>query len=170
MAPPGDHGPPPVFADVASLFPTRGRALELACGRGRAAVWLAQRGMEVWGVDVSPVAIDLARRLAAESGVADRCRFDVHDLDGGLPPGPPVGLILCHLFRDPALDAAVVERLAPGAILAMSVLSAVDAGPGAFRASPGALTRAFSSLDVRVHVEADGIATIVARKGTAPPG
>ena len=63
--------------------------------------------MEVWGVDVSPVAIDLAHRLAELSGVADRCRFEVVDLDDGLPDGPRVDLVLCHLphlFRDRRFD------------------------------------------------------------------
>lgn len=85
--------PPPVFAHVERLFPTEGHALELACGRGRGAVWLASRGMDYWGVDVSPVGIDLARELTSLSGVADRCRFDVVDLDDGLPEGPPVDLL-----------------------------------------------------------------------------
>ena len=78
---PADHAiPPPVFAPFEDLFPTKGLALELACGRGRIALWLASRGMEVYGVDVSSVAIDLARGLVSDSGFADRCCFDVVDL------------------------------------------------------------------------------------------
>ena len=76
---------PPLFAAYEHLFPTEGQAMELACGRGRSSVWLARRGLKVWAVDVSEVAIGLARALADQSGVADRCRFDVVDLDGGLP-------------------------------------------------------------------------------------
>jgi SAM-dependent methyltransferase len=46
-----------------------GRALDLACGEGRNAVWLAQRGWEVTGVDFSAVGIEKARMLATERGL-----------------------------------------------------------------------------------------------------
>lgn len=164
MAPIGEHPPPPVLAPHEHLLPTEGEALELACGRGRGVLWLANRGLSVWGVDVSPVAIDLARDLVAKSEVADRCRLDVFDLENGLPEGPPVDLLLCHCFRDPRLDRAMMERLAPGGTLAVAVLSEVDAGRGPFRARPGELLDAFGSLDVLVDGEDDGMAWIVARR------
>lgn len=97
----GKPEPPPLLADYEDRFPTRGSALELACGRGRSTVWLASRGMSVRAVDVSPVAIRLAKDLATSYGLNDRCRFDVFDLDKGLPPGPQVNLLFCHLFRAP---------------------------------------------------------------------
>lgn len=160
---PGEPVPPPAFAALEASFPTRGFALELACGRGRCALWLASRGMEVHGVDVSPVAIDLARELLATSEWAGRCRFDVVDLDDGLPAGPPADLILCHLFRDARLDRAVIERLAPGGLLAIAVLSEVGAGPGPFRARPGELRSAFAELDLVAEGEASGMAWLLGR-------
>jgi SAM-dependent methyltransferase len=57
-----------LVAEVAGLPP--GRALDLACGEGRNAVWLARRGWRVTGVDFSEVAIEKARRLAAARKVA----------------------------------------------------------------------------------------------------
>lgn len=172
MAPVADHDPPapPVFEKVEQLFPTSGQAMEIACGRGRGAVWLATRGMQMWAVDVSPVAIGLARQLASRSGVADRCRFSVVDLDDGLPDGPPVDLVLVHLFRDPRLDQAIIDRLAPGGLLAIAVRSEVDVGPGAFRVRPGELREAFSSLEVITDDEADGMAWLVARRPTTAAG
>jgi 2-polyprenyl-3-methyl-5-hydroxy-6-metoxy-1,4-benzoquinol methylase len=166
MAAPGDHGPPPAFVSVRHLFPSEGSALDLACGRGRASVWLALRGMDVLAVDVSPVAIDLARGLARLSGVSDRCRFVVHDLDQGLPESPQMDLVLCHKFRDPDLDLALMERLAPEGLLAVATLSEVDAGPGRFRARPGELREAFGSLEVLAEGEADGIAWLIGRKSS----
>lgn len=163
MAPSTDHGPPPAFVSGAHLFPTTGLALELACGRGRAAVWLARRGLTVTAVDVSPVAIDLAERLAAAEGVADRCRFGVFDLDRGLPEGSPVDLVMCHLFRDPRLDRGVIDRLRPGGILAIACLSEVGVGPGPFRVRAGELLEAFSDLETLGHGEGDGLAWLVAR-------
>ena len=46
-----------------------GRALDIAAGEGRNAIWVAARGWMVTAVDFSPVAIEKARRLAAERGV-----------------------------------------------------------------------------------------------------
>ncbi len=61
----------------------RGRALDLATGGGRNAVFLAQHGFEVDAVDISPIGLAKARRLAAQVGVkihpclADLDRFPI---------------------------------------------------------------------------------------------
>lgn len=154
---------PAVFAAYQDLFPSTGRALDLACGQGGASVWLARRGLDVLGVDVSPVAIGRARELASGNGVGARCRFEVADLDDGMPAGPPVDVILCHKFRDRRLDAAIVERLAPGGLLAISALSEVGAKPGPFRVRAGELPAAFASLEQIAAEEGDGEAFLLAR-------
>ncbi|MFZ1179700.1 MAG: class I SAM-dependent methyltransferase [Mycobacterium sp.] len=162
--PPGSAvAPPNVLARCADVFPTAGRALDLACGQGLGAVWLALRGLEVLGLDISPVAVDQARDLAQRSGVGDRCRFDVVDFDDGLPAGLSVDVILCHKFRDRRLDQAIVERLAPGGLLAIAALSEVDATPGPFRAAPGELPAAFAELDLVAAGEGQGYAWLLAR-------
>ena len=56
-----------LIAETETLPP--GRALDLACGAGRNAVWLARRGWRVTGVDFSDVALQAARGLAASAGV-----------------------------------------------------------------------------------------------------
>jgi len=126
-------------------------------------MWLAGRGLDVWGLDVSAVAVGRARELAGRHGVGDRCRFDVVDLDDGLPQGPLVDVLLCHMFRDARLDRAMVERLAPDGLLAMVVLSEVDVGPGPFRARPGELAAAFAGLDLIAEGEGQGEAWLLAR-------
>jgi 2-polyprenyl-3-methyl-5-hydroxy-6-metoxy-1,4-benzoquinol methylase len=155
--------PPPRLASHLHHLPPGGHALDVACGRGATAVSLARQGLHVRGVDVSPVAVDQARRLARLAGVAQRCRFDVVDLDAGLPGGPPVDVVVCHMFRDPRLDRALIERLAPGGLLAVVALSEVGATPGRFRVPPGALTAAFAELDVVAAGEGGGEAWLVAR-------
>jgi SAM-dependent methyltransferase len=155
--------PPGALAGHADEFPTTGRALDLACGQGIGAVWLAQRGLDVLALDISPVAIAQARDLAERSGVGDRCRFEVVDLDDGLPPGPPVDVILCHKFRDRRLDHAIIERLAPGGLLAIAALSEVGAAPGPFRAVAGELPAAFADLNVVAAGEGEGYAWVLAR-------
>jgi SAM-dependent methyltransferase len=54
------------------------RAIDIGCGAGMHAVWLARQGFDVTGVDLSPLAIDQARRRGAEAGVT--IRFEEEDL------------------------------------------------------------------------------------------
>ena len=62
----------------AALLQPGAAVLDVATGEGRNAVWLAQRGCRVTGIDISAKAIEKARRLAAESGV--EVRFEVEDV------------------------------------------------------------------------------------------
>jgi len=71
--------------EVADFAP--GRALDVGCGEGADAVWLAQRGWRVTALDVSEVALARVREHAAEAGVADRVETLHHDLIGGPAPG-----------------------------------------------------------------------------------
>lgn len=155
---------PDIAQRYASALPAVGTALDLACGTGAASVAVAKRGLDVLGVDVSPEAIGRARHLAARHSVEDRCSFVVADLDDGLPDGPSAHLIICHRFRDPALYPAIVDRLAPGGVLVVSVLSEVGASPGRFRAQPGELEASFSGLNILGSDEADGAAWLVATR------
>lgn len=156
-------GPPGFLRPYLEVIPTSGHALDLACGQGLAAVWLARRGLSVWGLDVSAVAIEHARALAGLAGVADSCRFEVFDLDDGLPAGPAVDVILCQQFRDRRLDRAIIERLTPGGLLAMICMSEVGASPGRFRTRPGELPEAFAELDLIATGEGEGAAWLLAR-------
>lgn len=90
-----------------------GRALDLACGEGRNAIWLARAGWEVVGVDFSPVAIEKARRLAGDTPVdfrvADVTTFDAGTFDL---------VLLFYVHLPPAESAAMWSRavasVAPG--------------------------------------------------------
>lgn len=156
--------PPGVLRGREDLLPQRGRALDVACGRGAVAVWLAERGFAVDAVDVSGRALAAGSALAARSAVADRVRFWDHDLDSGLPDGcaGPYDVIVCQRFRDPALYPAFVRLLGAGGVLAVTVLSEVGEDPGPFRAPADELLEAFGALTVLVHEQADGEERIVA--------
>ncbi|MEO7555915.1 MAG: class I SAM-dependent methyltransferase [Acidimicrobiales bacterium] len=97
-----------------------GRALDVGCGEGADAVWLAGRGWLVTALDVSSVALDRARQAAAAVGV------DVDWLHAGLldAPLPPRGFDLVSaqypaLLRTSGHDAerALLAAVAPGGVL-----------------------------------------------------
>jgi SAM-dependent methyltransferase len=109
-----------VAAELADL--TQGRALDLAAGEGRNAVWLAERGWSVTAVDFSRVGLDKGRRLAAARGVEARVDWVVADLDDYQPAGGAFDLVLIAYFQVGAeLLAKVLARaaaaLAPGGTL-----------------------------------------------------
>jgi 2-polyprenyl-3-methyl-5-hydroxy-6-metoxy-1,4-benzoquinol methylase len=96
-----------------------GRVLELGCGDGVNAVFMAGRGSSVTAVDVSKTALEMARAKQREAGVeVDWVEGDVFDLDPGAGPFDLIfdrGL-LHHLpvFRFEDYRALVADRLAPG--------------------------------------------------------
>ncbi|MEJ2859649.1 class I SAM-dependent methyltransferase [Actinomycetospora flava] len=154
---PGEPGPPGALVGREHLVPASGRALDLACGRGTVAVWLARRGLEVDAVDVSPVG------LAAGRAQAPEVHWIRADLDDGLPVTGPYDVIVCQRFRDPALHPALIGALAPGGLLVISVLSQAGDAGGPFRAPPGELLAAFGGLAVLHHAEGHGEESLVAR-------
>ena len=99
-----------VAARLAGLPP--GDALDLACGEGRNASWLAGLGWRVTGLDFSRVAIERARRLADETGVEVDWRV------GNVltAPLPEVDLVLLAYLQLPADQRRAVVRRAWGCL------------------------------------------------------
>ncbi|MCW2752207.1 MAG: class SAM-dependent methyltransferase, partial [Aeromicrobium sp.] len=84
-----------LVAEVADLSP--GFALDVGSGEGADAVWLAQRGWDVTGVDISPVALERAREHAAEAGVS--VTFEVRDLLSTPPSPASYDLVSAQFFQ-----------------------------------------------------------------------
>ncbi len=107
-----------LVAEVDSLPP--GRALDLGCGEGRNAIWLAERGWHVTGVDFSEIGLGKARHLAAERGVeVTWVRADLRDYE---PDHGAFDLVVIMYLQLPAAQlAGVMKRagaaLAPGGTL-----------------------------------------------------
>ncbi len=105
-----------VAAFAVGLSPCR--VLDLGCGQGRNAVWLAQQGHTVTGIDQSKVGIGQARRLAARQGV--RVDFVLADLEADWTPLPEAFdlVVLSYLQLPPetrrTVHAKAAAALAPG--------------------------------------------------------
>lgn len=105
-----------LVAELVADLP-RGRALDLGSGQGRNALWLAELGHDVTGLDLSPVAVDQARATAAERGLD--VRFEAVDL-ASWDPGEQVWdlVVLSYLQLDEStrrlVHAKAAQAVAPG--------------------------------------------------------
>ncbi len=89
----------PVLVDVAGPLPA-GTALDLGCGEGGDAIWLAGRGWRVTAVDVSVIALERAAADAATAGVEARIDFQQHDLAHTVP-ADAYDLVSAQYFQSP---------------------------------------------------------------------
>lgn len=76
----------PLLVEVAGPLPA-GTALDLGCGEGGDAIWLARQGWRVTAVDVAATALARTAEHAAAAGVADRVEVQQHDLSRSHPSG-----------------------------------------------------------------------------------
>jgi SAM-dependent methyltransferase len=126
-----------LVAEVADLSP--GRALDVGCGEGADAVWLARRGWTVTGIDVSDLALQRARAAAERVGVA--IEWTCGD---ALRTGLPARSFDLVSLQYPALPAA------PGEAAVQTLLDTVRPG--------GVLLAVYHDLDDehREHMKAQG--------------
>lgn len=103
-----------------------GIALDLGCGAGGDALWLAGRGWQVTAVDIAAAAVERVRAAAEVAGLGDHVRTERHTLGETFPHGT-FDLVSAQYFHTPfAFDRAGVLRTAAQALHPDGLLLVVD--------------------------------------------
>ena len=146
--------PSAFLAACAHRLPRRGNALDLGCGAGRNAMFLAKRGLTVDAADISAVALARGRERAGALPI----RWLQRDLELGFEPERCYDVIVNRRYVHLALLAELAASLRPGGLLVVEQHlqhAEADAGPSdpAFRVAPGALRRLAANLAIERYEE-----------------
>jgi len=106
--------PAPFLVSNLNKLPV-GKALDIAMGEGRNAVFLAQKGFDVTGVDISEVAVRKAKRLAREKDV--RIRTVIVDLNTYQIAPESYDVILVFYYLQRSLVPQLIRGLKPGGMI-----------------------------------------------------
>lgn len=130
---PWDSGTPdPILVElIGSGVVVPGRTLEIGCGTGTNAIFLAQHGFDVLGIDISEIAVEKARAKAQ-----GRCRFEAVDFMAAAPRGGPFQFAFdrgCfHVFDGEDERARFAENVATQLVehgLWLSLVGSTEGGP-----------------------------------------
>lgn len=119
-----------VREQLRTIFRAGEQVLELGCGTGEDAVWLAQRGIQVTATDAAPAMIEVARRKVDTAGLAGRvelARLDLNDAPAWAPGRTfdgvlsNFGALNCLADRHP-IARALAGWLRPGGRAALVVM------------------------------------------------
>ncbi len=141
---------------LAGALPRSGRALDVAAGRGRVALRLAQRGLSTTAVDVSPRGLALAEAAAHAAGLP--LETFALDLESEPLPDGPFDVITCFNYLQWELMDAMAERLAPSGHLVVEHPTLTNLERNArpsrrFLVEPGRLREAARGLEVARYEE-----------------
>jgi SAM-dependent methyltransferase len=158
------------------LFPVGGDSLDLACGSGRHAIWLAEQGFQTMAIDRDVAAIEELTEEASRRGLSIRTR--VVDLESGervLETDAFDLIVVVHYLHRP-LFPSIVSALRPGGVLVYETFTRAQAARGkptnpAFLLEPGELLTLVRPLQILTSREGDFedrfVASVVAtRRGT----
>ncbi|WP_207782543.1 FAD-dependent oxidoreductase [Phytoactinopolyspora limicola] len=135
----------------------RKTALDLGCGSGADAIWLAQQGWTVTGVDISKAALDHAAEQAAAAGVADRIHWLRHDLNADILDGTWELVTATYLHSPVELHRSEILRRAAAAVAPGGTLLVIGhQGPPSWQPEPPAHV-SFPTVDeIRTLLDGDG--------------
>ncbi len=161
-----DSAPHLLLVETASSL-APGRALDLACGTGRNALWLARHGWSVTAVDGSPTAIEILRRRAAGLRIETQIA-DLENSGFAIAPASYDLIAICYYLQRNLFEPAK-QGLAPGGIIIAIALLSEPGKDNSFRVEPGELRRYFDGWEILHYREGrdpwqHNTAEIVARK------
>ncbi len=113
-----------LVGEAAGLPP--GRALDLGCGTGGDAIWLASLGWQVTAVDIAQSALDQAAGHAADAGVGDQITWELHDFDESFPAGEFDLVSACYLQSPLAFERLAALCQAAAAVSSGGTLIVVS--------------------------------------------
>ena len=155
-----------LLAEQAARLPAAGHALDLACGRGGNALWLARRGWTVDAWDLADAAVAELRARAAREGLD--LRAEVRDVIARPPPPDCCDLAAVSRFLHRPLLPALAAAVRPGGLLAYQTFLAGHPGPGPrnpdYLLRPGELRARFAGWEALHDAERDGQALWLARR------
>jgi tellurite methyltransferase len=145
-----------VLTQNAHLLPATGSALDLACGLGANALFMAQRGLSVSAWDLSPVAIDKLQQVAAQQDLS--LQLEVHDVVSQPPQPAQFDVIVVTRFLERQLVSPLMEALKLGGLLFYQTFitdKVSDRGPDrcAYRLARNELLTLFAELRILVYRE-----------------
>ena len=120
-----DFKPAQLLVENLDLLP-KGRALDVAMGNGRNAVYLARIGFEVEGIDISPEAVSSALERARKSGVNLRARVADLESDYHIEKGA-YDIIICFNYLQRSLIPHIKDGLRTGGMVAYETFIVVQA-------------------------------------------
>jgi SAM-dependent methyltransferase len=164
--------PTPLLIDTANRL-RPGKALDLACGTGRNALWLAENGWRVTAVDGSPAAIGILRQRAAACSVTVDARIaDLEHDEYRIEPSTWDLIAICYYLQRDLLEPAKRGLVAGGVLIAIAHISGPGEEPTYKRLRRGEMESYFHGWDIFHRYEGEPndpphrrpVAEIVARK------
>jgi tellurite methyltransferase len=162
------------LVDNERFLPRVGDALDVACGRGRHAFWLAQRGLRTYAIDRDPDVVREVNETASRRVLP--VIASVLDLETDAvrfaPPEYDVIVVVHYLHRP--LFPALIEALRPGGVLVYETFTRAQASRGhpknpAFLLEPGELATLVGPLEILASREGDYegrmVSGVIARRG-----
>ena len=152
-----------VLEDFQHLLPNHGEALDLACGRGGNARFLASEGLSVQAWDLSPVAIDELNQFAIESNLS--IKAEVRDVIATPPAPNSCDVIVVSYFLERDLAPILIKALRPGGLVFYQTFirdKTSETGPSNphFLLDENELLELFRPLVVRAYREEGSIGNI----------
>lgn len=124
--------------EVATL--TKGTALDVGCGQGGDAIWLAAQGWTVTAIDVAQSALHTGAERAAAAGVAEAISWEQHDLGVSFPAGA-FDLVTTSFLHSPVeLPRTAILHRAAAAVAAGGTLLVIGHAPSATHTHAGLQT------------------------------